>query len=699
MLESASSKFRATPKLLIMRTLWIQAVPRLLRLTAWSALLLVVVLSALRVAFWLLFQNDADPVPADALLRSFYLGLKFDIQLVLLLLVPMLLVGWIRPLSPFNHAIGRTLWLGYLTLVLLLLLLFYATDFGYYAYLNTRLNATGLRFLENPLISGQMIWESYPVALGAGALGVTLFGFWKAVSRILAGVLRYPAVGSRWLSAALSIGLVCAFVLGLYGKLSWYPLRWSDAFFSPHPFTASLASNPVIYFTNTLKRRVTYSVERARESYPLMVRYLGIDDPDAKALNYARSLSFDSVDVPPNVIVVLLESFASYKTGLSGNPLNPTPYFDSLARSGVFFSNFFVPSTGTARSVWTLITGLPDVEEHKTSTRNPLVVDQHTLVNAFASHSKYYFLGGSASWANIRGILSHNIPGLNIYEEGSYESPRVDVWGISDMSLFDEAGKVLAAEDKPFFAIIQTSGNHRPYTIPDDRRGFESVQHDEERVKDYGFLSLAEYNSFRFMDHSLGVFLENARRQPWFDDTLFVLFGDHGITHDAGQHSPKSETQLQLNSNRVPLVIFGPKLVPEPRRVTKVASEVDVLPTIASLTRTSYVNTTLGRDLLDERFDAQRFAYTITHDKGHELGLIGDGYYLLMGNDGGNVRLHDLESDQPREDVSHQHRELTELYRETLTALNETARYMRFHNTKRYSNTSLRRQQTQITAN
>jgi phosphoglycerol transferase MdoB-like AlkP superfamily enzyme len=225
----------------------------------------------------------------------------------------------------------------------------------------------------------------------------------------------------------------------------------------------------VLYFAQTLKnKKVTYSVEKTREYYDLMADYLGVQQPDKQALNFKREFPQPGplAAKRPNIILVYLESFAAYKTTTFGNPLDPTPNFDALARNGLLFTRYYTPHTGTARSVFTGITGIPDIEMHRTSSRNPLVVDQHTLVNAFKDYNKYYFLGGSANWGNIRGILSHNIPGLDIHEEGSYESPRIDVWGISDLNLFEEANKVFKKQDKPFFAIIQTSGNHRPYTIP-----------------------------------------------------------------------------------------------------------------------------------------------------------------------------------------------------------------------------------------
>jgi phosphoglycerol transferase MdoB-like AlkP superfamily enzyme len=474
-------------------------------------------------------------------------------------------------------------------------------------------------------------------------------------------------------------------LFGLYGKISWYPLRWSDAFFSTHAFSGQLATNPILYFFNTLKNKdETFDLPAAKESYPLMAEYLGVDNPNPDKLDYVRSFEFDTSPgrKEPNVIVVILESFASYKSGLGNNPLDPTPNLDRLAAEGHFYPNFYVTQTGTARSVWTFITGIPDIELNKTSSRNPLIVDQYSVINAFKNHEKFYFLGGSASWANIRGLLSANIPNLKIYEEGSYESPRVDVWGISDLSLFEEAHQVLKNADEPFFAIIQTSGNHRPYTIPEDNKGFriltpEDLKHE---VTDYGFNSLEELNSFRFMDHSIGHFIKIAKQEPYFDNTLFVFFGDHGITAATGKHTPRSEEQLRISGLRVPLVMYGKGIITEAGVFDKVASQVDVLPTIASITQTSYIDSTLGRDLLDERFDKNRYAFTIEHAGGRTIGLITDEFYFMMNFDGTDMKLHRLDSATPREDVSAQHPEMTTRLAEYTAAMRDTIQYMRENN-------------------
>ena len=676
---------------------FINKIPRLYLFTLSALVLLLVIQSVLRVIFWFLFDDPNDPVSTDDLIWSFYLGMKFDLQASLGALLPVLLIGWFKPLHPVYSKAGRIFWHAYVGLIFVVMYLVYITDAGHYAYLQQRVNATALRFMENPLISANMVWQTYPVITGSiifiVVVAVTVWLFKRFVGRLKLDAAPSYWDQKRWYHKSVLVFVTILIVFfSLMAKISWYPLRWSDAFFSTHAFSSQLASNPVIYFSNTLKNVAeTYDLEAAKQAYPFMAEYLAVQSPisslDDGTLNYRRYYDeFPGAPAAaqgkPNVIVVILESFASYKSSLSNNPLGSTPNIEKLANEGYFFKNFFTPSTGTARSVWTFVTGLPDIEKNKTSSRNPLIVDQHTIINAFEEHKKLYFLGGSASWANIRGLLSSNIPDLELFEEGSYESPDVDVWGISDLSLFREANDVLKDTQQPFFAIIQTSGNHRPYTIPDDNADFviwteEDLEYD---VQQYGFHSLDELNSFRFMDHSLGHFIKIAQQQDYFDNTLFVFFGDHGIHAPTGKHIPAYEAQLNLQGLRVPLVFYSKSLINEPKVFDTIAGEVDVMPTIASLTKTSYLNTTLGRDLTDSQFDDKRYAFTIEHGSDRTIGLLSDGYYLLMQSDGVKPRLHDLNGANPRDNVAEDNQQLTESLRSKLTHIWNTIRYMRENN-------------------
>jgi len=645
--------------------------------------LFVITFSGLRLAFWIAFQNSADPLPFS-LLYPLYLGLKFDLRLTLVMLLPVMALAWFRQIHLFHSRFGRPIWNGYITVIAGLVFLIYLFDFGHFAYLHTRLNASAVGLLEDTAISLEMLWETYPILRTIfGLLAITALYHYiigRLIRRYAKSDFSMQNRNQKIVTVALTFFLV---ILGLYGKISYYPLRWSDAFYGTNSFASSIALNPVHYLIDTFRagNKKPYDEKIVQAHYNEVASFLGVAEQDRKPFNYTRDISPTGLAMKPNIVLVQLESFSYHKTGLYGSALNATPYFNDLAKKGLFFNNFFVPHWGTARAVFTSITGIPDVETHNTSTRNPMVICQHTIINSFKDYDKLYFLGGSASWGNIRGLLSNNIHGLSIYEEGSYQSPRVDVWGISDLSLFEEANTVLKQkQDRPFFAIIQTAGNHRPYTIPKYNRGFQLLSPDVAMLEKSGFESAEEFNAFRFLDHSVGLFMEMARKESYFDNTIFVFFGDHGTMSGRGEMTPKWETDLNLNGFHVPFLIYAPKLIGEGKTDTKLSGHPDILPTLAGLAKQPHRNTTMGRDLLDAQFDVQRAAFTITHGTTSEIGLLESNYYFLMNDDGTKKRLNRRDTDNPREDLRLKFPKEAVRMEHLLRGIHETSKYMLHHN-------------------
>ncbi len=632
----------------------------------------------LRLGFYFYFVPTGAELDNSLLVKSLYIGAKFDLRLLLFIHLPLLLLSAVIGFKPTHNVYALYFWRTYFLIFFTIISISYIVDFAYYAYLGTRLDASILRFAYNLDTSLHMVWQTYPVlriSLGVVAV-LAILAF--AVGRVwqLRPQQTYPAISLR-LTASLILSVLM--LTAAWAKFSWYPLRWSDAYYSTNEFASHLALNPVLYFLDTIKNRnVNHDERRARKYYPLMVEYLGIEQPDIKNLRYIRRYSPQTTFARrPNIVIVVLESFAWYKTGLSGNPFNPTPNFDAIAQQGISFNRYYAPHGGTARSVWALITGLPDIEVNRTSTRNPLIVNQHTIINAFQGYEKFYFLGGSANWANIRGLLTNNIPGLHIYEEGSYQSSRMDVWGISDLHLFEEANSILSRQHQPFIALIQTSGNHRPYNIPKDTRGFQVLSPDPDEIEKHGFRSVPDYNAMRFMDHSLGFFIRQARQTEYYRDTIFVFLADHGNMRQAA-HLPAYVERLGITEFQSPLVIYQPSTVP--RQINTIISQVDILPTIAGYASQPYINTTLGRNMLDPRHARRQYAFTILHGRLPRIGIMSTDHYFTMYADGSKKRLHDLQADQPDKNLYLQRPILTEKLQTLSLALYETANYMRYHN-------------------
>ena len=663
-------------------------IPALLRFLLILVPVLAILFTLLRIIFCLTFNDSTSPLSHSEVTQALWLGFRFDLRIILEVMLPLFFLGWIKWLSPFNYRWVRYIWVVYLGLAFTLISLFYSFDFGHYAYLLKRLDYTAIRFLENPAISGQMVWESYPVIwIGLGLLLATSMFTW-CVNRLFIHLSHSTTTSYLWwqngLIAFVSLLLVA---FGIYSNFSRYPLRWSQAVFSKHPFAAQLTYNPVHYFFDTWKDSgMTFDTDKTRQYYPLMAQYLGVDTQNIDSLNYQRNISAKAPGKnKPNVVIVILESFASYKSSLSGNPLNPSPNIARLANEGYYFNNFFTPSTGTARSIFTTLTSMPDVDLHSTSSRNPLIVNQHSIANDFSDYQKFYFLGGSASWRNIRGMLNNSIDGLQLYEEGSYQSPVTDVWGISDIDLFREANAVLARQREPFFAIIQTSGYHRPYTIPEETYGFELQNPSEHELKRYGFISVEEYNSFRFMDHALGHFIGLAKQAGYIENTIFAFWGDHGISGASGEHTAKAESKstLDLGSLRVPFVIWAPDLISKPEVFNKVASEVDVLATLAAISGQDYTASAIGRDLLAPEYDQQRYAFTLEYGQPAKIGLVGKDFYLRMHTDAQQAMLYRINSDSPMENLADQYPEITTKMKDLTMGIYKTTQYMAYHNKRR----------------
>ncbi|HEU5051655.1 MAG TPA: sulfatase-like hydrolase/transferase [Hanamia sp.] len=502
--------------------------------------------------------------------------------------------------NPFENRFSKNIFKVYFLVISVAVVFLYAIDFENYDYLHERLNASLMNYLGDAKISMNMVWETYPVfpisvlIIVCSAALFLLINYWYNKSA------KSSYVGKPVFKVVIGVAFALLLGLGVFGRFNQFPLRWSDAFVFDDNFKSNLSLNPVQSFLSTLKfKNSGYDLKKVKDYYPLMTDYLNVAQPDSLHLNYKRYFKAEPSANKPNVVVVICESFSAYKSSMWGNPLNTTPYFKQMCDNGIFFDRCFTPAYGTARGVWAVVTGIPDVEFPNTASRNPAYVDEHSIINDYKGYEKYYFIGGSSSWANIRGLLTNNIDSLHLYEQENYPVKAIDVWGISDKNLFLQANKVLAQQTKPFFAVIQTADNHRPYTIPEeDRKTFKTESFPTDTLKKYGFESNDELNAFRYTDFSFKTFIETAKKEPYFNNTIFVFVGDHGIRGHAGKMFPEAWEADGLTTQHVPLLFYAPSML-SPKRIDKTCSQVDLLPSVSALANISYTNTTIGRNLFD----------------------------------------------------------------------------------------------------
>ena len=568
---------------------------------------------------------------------SFLLGIRYDLRWIAFILIPVVLISMNPKFSPFYSSRNKMWWTWYLAVATFIVFFFFAAGFGCLSYNQTPLDAGAMNFIEDFNISFQMIKQTYPVFwMILGLSAVVIFFRWMYHRSHWQVINKTDGKGIPYRRKFFVFSVLILFIF-IWGNFWGSPLGRGDSFQFRNEFKSYLALNPLQSFFGTMKlRKPEFNSQKAKDAFPIMAEWMEL--PDKNNFSYHRVVAprSGSLESQPNIVLVQCESFSMYKSSMSGNPLDASPFFNTLCQDGIFFERCFTPHYATARGLFAILTGIPDAQQFKFSTRNPEAMKQHSIINNFEDYDKYYFLGGSPEFNNFEGMLK-NIKGLQMYTEGSFTSPKVNVWGISDKDLFLEANTVFKKATKPFFAYIQTSGNHHPYDrlISPGDTGFHKITVDDKELKKYGFESLSQYNAYRFADYCFRCFIEASRKESYFPNTIFVFVGDHGVAGNAEAIYPPVWSTQRLTDEHVPLLFYAPELL-QPAKHSEVVSQIDVLPTIAGLLHQSYVNTTLGRDLLDP-YKKNNFAF-ITNTTGG-IGMLTDDFYFTNNMEFSNEQL------------------------------------------------------------
>lgn len=648
--------------------------------TIWRiSLFLTVSFTVLRLLFLVAFIPQFVPIPLMAISQALFIGFRLDVRLVVIVILPFFLFSSLPGLGFYSDRPKQTrFWLGYFLTTWLIILFIYILDFGFYDYLLIRMDASMLAFTRSPITSFLMAWESYPLIAGIGFLIAIGYGSKRLFARFMQPVpLREKQPG--WIVRIL-YGFSAFMVMSAlaYGSWSRYPLRWSDAFFSTHQPANQLAINPLLYFINTYTRRTeTYDLKKVKQAYPVVADWLGIPDSSRTPLNFQRRIqpSKKTPDRPYNVVVIFMETFPTFKVGAYGNPMNASPNFDRLSQDGLHFTNYYVPKLSTAASIFSAMTGLPDVAViDRSSTRDPYAINQHLLMNDLTNYQKHFFIGGSANWGDVGGFFRNNITGIKIHQEGDFSTEETNAWGISDYDLMTAANRVLKAENQPFFSVILTAGHHRPYTIPSETPGFGRVEFSED-YRQNGFNGADELNAFRYMDFAIGHLIDLAQKEDYSKNTIFVMLGDHGIGHIL---KPVPYGDLSLHFFHVPLLIYGPGAGIEPQTIDRIVSEIDLMPTLLGLLDVPYTNTTLGRDIFGSAQPALPGAFMFSANS-TDFGLFLDPFYIICDPDALDKLVLPGSSDAVA-DVKEQYPEEFGRLRTLAHGIMSTAQYLRYNN-------------------
>lgn len=598
---------------------------------------LLVMMSLLTLSRALLLARNhelAAGIPGSELATAFLIGLRFDLIIAgYVAVIPALalaLPGGLRP---------RRRYVAWFAAMTALLLFVGVVELDFYRQFHTRLNSLAFQYLrEDPGTVTSMLWNGFPVLrylllwLGLSLLGLYGYG-------LIDRLTQRPAAATSWRMRIPVFGLALLLVLiACRGTLRFGPpLRWGDAYHSTFVFANHLALNGAFTLAKAVQNNDSSSVAK-----PWLTAL-----PAQEALDITRDLVWTASDrplatdhapllrehqpspagkPPRNVVFIVMESFSGELVGALGHHLDVTPEFDKLTAEGVLFERFFSNGTHTHQGMFATIACFPNLPGFEYLMQQPEGAHQFSGLGNLLSARGFdnlYVYNGIFSWDNQNGFF-RNQGFTRFIGRDDYVNPTFydATWGVSDLDMFTRAAAELAAmpTDKPFFAVLQSLSNHTPYHLPDPLPFAP--------ITDQGELN-ERLTAMKYSDWALGQFFAMARRAPYFDETLFVVVGDHGIG------MADQITDIDLGRFHVPALLIGPGLRARVgARVATVGSQVDLVPTAVSLLGAPVVHQCWGRDLLSLPAADPGFAVIKPSGSDRTTAIIRDDRILVRNVDG-----------------------------------------------------------------
>ena len=301
-----------------------------------------------------------------------------------------------------------------------------------------------------------------------------------------------------------------------------------------------------------------------------------------------------------NVVLISVESLSAEFMAAYGNTEGITPFLDSLAQKSIFLTNLYATGNRTVRGLEALTLCLPPTPGESIVKRKDNK-DKFTTGSVFKSkgYSVKYLYGGYSYFDNMKDFFAGN--GYEIVDRDNFTPEEItfaNIWGVSDEDMARKAIKEMNAQaktGKPFFNHWMTVSNHRPFTYPEGRIDIPGT-------------AKSRSGGVKYTDYALKLFFELAKKESWFKDTVFVIVADH-CASSAGR------TELPLDRYRIPCLIYADFL--EAEQIDKLASQIDVMPTVMGLLNFSYESKFLGQDIRTWYYQPR--AYIATY---RELGYL-----------------------------------------------------------------------------
>ena len=524
---------------------------------------LLVLFATMRTIFLMKYWTlvELGDIPFKEILKGFWSALPLDIATACFMLALPVIYMFVSLSVDKDTLFAPLRWYFYLMVATYNLAAF--GDMGIYGEWRTKLSYRALLYLENPAeVINTAETEQTLLLIVLWSFFTVLFCwlYTKIVEPKHLAVNKEAPIPHRPVLLGSFVLVAAILFLGMRGGFNEIPITSSKVYYSSHKFANEMCVNPAYYLVeNILNSKKVES--RAH------FNYMDFDSAKKRTMKLHETSCDSTTSIlkieRPNIIVVLLESWsADLIESLGGEP-GITPNFHKLEKEGLLFTNIYANANRSQHAMSSLFGGLPGMPV-TTITNHPdkyyAVPSLVKKMDSIGYHTSFYF-GGELNYGNILSYLRYNEFDEIIEAKDINEGFRKGKLGYHDADVMPWYAEQLSKYEQPFFSTLFTQSTHSPYDYP---KIFEEIEWPE--------IEKQYVNSGHYTDIAIGMFMDKAKEQAWYDSTLFVFVADHSHA------SYKNHIMESFDYHKIPMLVYGEPLVDSLRGKTydKICGNTDL---------------------------------------------------------------------------------------------------------------------------